>query len=109
MTEHRCGNIHRQPLATIADRVARHVQGLARPFAVTLDPGGTVTVESPEGAIESDLVGVYVSGEGLLALSRILIEDIRFEVETRNLAPLRYRARVMGQGPALQRGVGHGQ
>jgi hypothetical protein len=108
MTTHRCGSIHRQPLSTIADRVARYVQGHRTPFAVTLDPDGTVTVEGQEGAIESDLVGVYVSGEGLLALSRILIEDLRFEVETRNLAPLRYRSRVQGVlPPALQRGAGH--
>lgn len=103
MTEHSCGSVHRQPVPAIADRAARHVLAYASPRAVTITPEGGVFVEPPASAAESDLVGVYTAGDGLLALSRQLIEDLRYEVQTRSLRPA--RTRHLGAGARRARGI----
>jgi hypothetical protein len=102
MTLYDCGSIHRLPIPIIADRAARALAGHHSPRAVTLALDGRVAVEPPHSASECDLVGVYTASIGLLGLSRLLIEDLRHEVETRQLKPLGYRTRP--QRTVLKRG-----
>lgn len=84
-----CGSLVRQPPSVVADRAARHLLSSQSPRAVTVDPRGRVFVEPPADAVEMDLVGVYAPDLGLLALSRVLIEDLRFEVAARQFRPRR--------------------
>ena len=77
--EHPCGSIMKLPISAVADRAARAVLAFQSPRALCLDPAGRVTVEYPGQAAICDLVGVYAPSAGLLALSRMLIEDLNFE------------------------------
>lgn len=94
--EQGCGRLGRNSISEIADKAGRLVLDYRVPRAVCLDPEGRVTVESPNDAIEDDLVGVYSQAPGLLALWRTIDEDLRFAAEQRGIAPVRskYRERV---------------
>lgn len=104
MTEHSCGSIHRVPVGAIADKAARFVLAYATPRALALAPDGQVFVEPVHSAAEADVVGVYTASAGLLALSRQLIEDLRFEIAARQLRPIR-RRRVIGAAIKQARGL----
>jgi hypothetical protein len=86
MTEHAVGSLRTTPIPALADRAARVILTYASPRAVSCDPEGRVRVESPHEAAEVDLVGVYVRELGILALSRALIDDLRFEASQRKAA-----------------------
>lgn len=90
--EHPCGSIMKLPISEVADRAARWVLTFQSPRALCLDPAGRVTVEYPGQAAECDLVGVYSPDKGLLALSRMIIDDLRFEAIERGLSPVRKRS-----------------
>ena len=77
--EIQCGSIMKLPIGEVADRAARAILTFTGPRAVCLDPAGRVSIEFPGHAAECDLVGVYAPSAGLLALSRMLIEDLNFE------------------------------
>ena len=78
-----CGSVVKLPIGEVADRAARALLGFSAPRALCIDPEGRVTVESPASACECDLVGVYEPAKGLLALSRMIIDDLRFEAGRR--------------------------
>lgn len=87
MTDYMCGSVHRHPVGKLADTAARQIMSYKSPRAVTLDPEGKVWVDNPDHAAEVDLVGVY-RPEGLLALTRTITEDLRHEIEVRQLRPI---------------------
>lgn len=77
--EIQCGSIMKLPIGEVADRAARAILTFQGPRAVCLDPAGRVSIEFAGTAAECDLVGVYAPSAGLLALSRMVIEDLNFE------------------------------
>lgn len=81
--EKQCGSIARWPIGAVADQAARILLEFTGPRAVCVDPQGRVTVEPPNSACLYDMVGVYSGDVGLLALSRMLVDDLRDEAVKR--------------------------
>ncbi|MCD9046793.1 hypothetical protein [Luteimonas sp. MHLX1A] len=70
------GVLRSRSMTAIAERAAAHIADASMPLAVCLDPEGRVTVEAPDDAAETDIIGVYSAASGLLPLYRALRDDL---------------------------------
>lgn len=89
--EHSCGRVGVQTLDEIAWRAANHLIELGRPWALTMDPEGLVLLERPNHAHPDDLLGVFDAGEGLLATSRRVMDEVREAIKARAPRPKQRR------------------
>ena len=81
-----CGSVATEnSINSLADRTARAVLLFDSPRAVCMAPDGALSVESPDTALEDDLVGVYRPEEGILGLTRLIRDDIAEEAVRRRL------------------------
>lgn len=101
-TPYRAGDLNREAAGVLADRCARRILVGAGPRAVTVDPEGSVWVETPDDAAEVDLVGVFDPELGLVALTHMIRDDlVAARRELRSSAPA-WKGRA-GSRPGLLR------
>ena len=81
--EHSCGRVGVQTLDEIAWRAAKHLTGLAKPWALTMDPEGLVLLERPKHVHPDDLLGVFDGADGLLGTSRRVLDELREAIRQR--------------------------
>lgn len=85
MNEIKCGRLGMHTISDCADRAAIVIAESSKPRAVCLSPDGHVTVESPGGVVEEDLVGVYAPRPGRFALWQLISEDLLATKVERNI------------------------
>ena len=78
------GRHRSKPLGAMADEAAQRIAESGSAMALTLDPEGHWCLESPDKAIDDDLVGVY---RGALAFSlyRDIAADMKHELTSRGM------------------------
>ncbi|WP_162434588.1 hypothetical protein [Pseudoxanthomonas koreensis] len=72
-------------MSAIADEAALRVTAARSPKAVCIAPDGRVTVETPQWAMEGDIVGVYAS-DSRLDLWRLIRDDMEAHLYARPVA-----------------------
>lgn len=88
----RIGSIKRRTLEAIANDAAMRLCEISRPTErfVTLSPEGFVEIETAAEAAEVDVVGAYnpddYKAPRWIGLSRAILEDLKHEIRTRQLA-----------------------
>lgn len=91
------GSLHRQTPASLADKLAWLLWEHDKPMAVTMCPEGRVRIERPDRADVCDLLGVFDPSIGVLALTRLLREDL---IAARATLKARGRHVVLGKRAA---------
>lgn len=88
------GSVFVSPVQRIAAKCADAIMEFQSARAVTMDPEGRVFVESVAHAAETDIVGVYGRGIGILDLTRSIREDLLHEKSERGLVKRARRTRA---------------
>ena len=94
MTEIKVGTLANFPPSALANRAVTHVMERKAPLALCLNPDGMVTLERFDDAVLEDVVGVYDSTPGLLALYRDMREDLVDAVQARGVTGKKARRYV---------------
>lgn len=94
MKEIRVGTLSRYPPGELASRASARVMEQRDPLALCLDPDGLVTLEPYDGAVFEEVVGVYSARDGLLALHRVIREDLLDAIAVRGITGQKARRYV---------------